>query len=381
MNKVGNFENRPILKPGNLVRKRNRGNTVVPLYPDADNKLTERNTTLEKLLNAYPDMMIICDKEMNHVLAYNKKVEQETGLDIETLYSKPLFSFFSPSTFQKIMNSETTIHNQEMGCASGLMLPVDINIEPIDWNNEDAMMIKIKNLQEDREIRQVVAGVAHDLNNVFMALHGNAILLKDELGLDLEAPPEEIDGIIFATDRGTNLVRQLQQLTIKQLHKPQRAEILQLVEEIVSSLSYWKSRYNVLFQANCTKKHNCFIDVPKLTEAIFNLIKNAKDAMPQGGIIKIDIQDKPFQTSDEQSDDNMRKGIYLSIKDNGTGISEKNRNKIFSPAFSTKRLSRTGYGFGLANVLRVIKAHGGSICVESKTGEGSFTRFVIFIPE
>jgi len=357
---------------------RPRGDTVVPLYPETNTDIErEKNSTLERLLNAFTDMVIICDLDMNRPISCNKKVSQTLGFKSDMLEEMSLSSIFSPSTLQKISSGNTVLKNQEMECASGLKLPVDIYIEQLDWNGKKSLMVRIKDLQDDRELRQVVGGVVHDLNNVFSVLCGNATLLEETLD---ENGHLEIASIIEATNRGVSLVRQLQQLTVDQIHRPQTARILPLVEKIVASLSYWQSRYNIYFHIDCIHDYECYIDMERITEAIFNIIKNAKDAMPNGGKIRIRIQDEPFGPHTDKHTKNPN-GLYLSIEDEGIGIPEEHRNRIFSPTFSTKRLEKKGYGFGLANVLSVIKAHGGNISVESKTGESSFTRFIIFIPK
>lgn len=363
---------------------RPRGDTVVPLRPTSEQteKDLSQKSTLEKLLNAHADMVIICDKEMKRVIACNDKVEKESGLNAEALNHRTLSSFFGQSTLQRVNNSETIINNQEMECASGLKLPVNLKLDSIDWNDEEALMITIKNLQADKEIKQVVASVTHDLNNVFSVLYGNATLLRAELGV--ESGSDDLSGInavISATQRGMALLGQLQQLTTTQLLRRQNTTIFPLIDDIVSSLDYWEGKYGVSFEVNCANDYECNIDTSKITEAVFNLIKNSKDAMPYGGKIRITIQNRPFDNYTQPAVSKSSKGIYLCIEDEGEGIDTDHKNKIFSPAFSTKRAYGKGYGFGLANVLRVVKAHEGSISVESKTGEGSFTRFIIFLPE
>jgi signal transduction histidine kinase len=100
-----------------------------------------------------------------------------------------------------------------------------------------------------------------------------------------------------------------------------------------------------------------------LKRVLINLITNAIQAMPEGGKLSVNTQVTPFGF------------VSISVKDTGVGISEKIRNQVFTPLFTTKP---RGQGFGLAVCKRVIEAHGGTITFESTEGKG--TNFVIAFP-
>ena len=108
-----------------------------------------------------------------------------------------------------------------------------------------------------------------------------------------------------------------------------------------------------------------------LTQALLNLIVNAKEAMPSGGQVGVDVQLSPFSTINGQ----IHRAIEIKVTDQGAGISPENRERIFDPFFSTKS---AGTGLGLAFAHKIISAHRGSIEITSQLGRGS--QFAVFLP-
>jgi len=119
-------------------------------------------------------------------------------------------------------------------------------------------------------------------------------------------------------------------------------------------------------------------DPVQIENAIVNLIVNARDAMPKGGMLTIETAnfdiDEEFLKSHPEA--KLGKHVVLSVKDTGVGIPEEIKDRIFEPFFTTKE--EKGTGLGLSTVYGIVKQHGGNICFESKVGRG--TTFKIFIP-
>jgi signal transduction histidine kinase len=108
-----------------------------------------------------------------------------------------------------------------------------------------------------------------------------------------------------------------------------------------------------------------------LTQALLNLIVNAKEAMPGGGAVGVDVQLSPFSTINGR----IHRAIEIKVTDQGVGISPENRERIFDPFFTTKP---AGTGLGLAFAHKIISAHRGSIEITSDLGRGS--QFAVFLP-
>jgi signal transduction histidine kinase len=108
-----------------------------------------------------------------------------------------------------------------------------------------------------------------------------------------------------------------------------------------------------------------------LAQALLNLIVNAKEAMPDGGTVRVGAQLSPFSAMNGQ----IHKAIEIRVSDEGTGISPENRERIFDPFFTTKT---QGTGLGLAFTHKIISAHRGSIEIASARRSG--TRFSVFLP-
>lgn len=118
-------------------------------------------------------------------------------------------------------------------------------------------------------------------------------------------------------------------------------------------------------------------DTVLMQEALIHLVKNAIDAMPEGGTFSLNTSRVNFEnTIPEGSDDSFGPCAFISLTDTGTGIDEKTKERIFEPFFTTKRGNSKGLGLPMA--YRIIKEHGGSMKVDSTPGQG--TAITVYLP-
>jgi signal transduction histidine kinase/CheY-like chemotaxis protein len=217
----------------------------------------------------------------------------------------------------------------------------------------------------------LAGGIAHDFNNILTSVSGNISLAKMRI-----KPGDKIFDLLSAAEaasmRAQGLTRQL--LTFAKGGAPVK-EIASLQNLIKESSLYVltgsKSRCEFQIAEDLWPVE---VDVGQINQVIRNVVLNANQAMPDGGIIRVTGENHVL---DEKQDLPVKPGRYIriSIKDQGVGIAEKHLSKIFDPFFSTKP---TGRGLGLATAYSIIKKHNGHIAVNSLPEAGA--TFHIYLP-
>ena len=248
-----------------------------------------------------------------------------------------------------------------------------------DVSNVRQMEETIRQSQKIEAIGRLAGGIAHDFNNLLSVINGYSDILK--ANLDSKSPYYQyILSISEAGHRGADLVNQLMTFSRHETSSKQDYTILNIntiATNTIRMLSSWIGKdvdIKTLFQSDLwpIKSQETYID-----QILVNLCVNAKDAMPNGGTLTIEL--KNFECIDEKNVFPFCSGKYvvMSVGDTGVGIDDEIQKKIFEPFFTTKPIGK-GTGLGLSTVYGLVKKHGGYIRVNSKLGVGSV--FEIYIP-
>lgn len=250
---------------------------------------------------------------------------------------------------------------------------------------EDENRIFAERLQRAEKMEALgtlAGGVAHDLNNVLGIVVGYAEMLMDEID---ESSPlrKDVMTIIEGGNRSAAIVQDLLTLARRGV---QTQKVINLNDTITD---YQKTpEFEALFSLNChiklktdlgTDLLNMMGSPIHLGKTIINLISNAVEAMPGGGMLTITTRnrslDKPVHGYDTVKENDY---VVLSITDTGEGISDHDIKHIFEPFYTKKVMGRSGTGLGLAVVWGTVKDHNGYIDVQSKIGQG--TTFTLYFP-
>lgn len=242
--------------------------------------------------------------------------------------------------------------------------------------------------QKMQAIGQLSGGIAHDFNNLLTAMLGfcDLLLIKHPAG---DPSFAEIMQIKQNSNRAANLVRQLLALSRKQILKPKVLDITETIGELTNLIRRLIGN-GIQLELNYANDLNPVkVDQGQLEQVIINLAVNARDAIIAAGgsgTITIRTKNVVIRSSDKRyhdltsavSNDKISVGRYVLIElsDNGIGIPQKIKDKIFEPFFSTKEIG-SGTGLGLSTVYGIINQIGGHIYVDSKEGEGS--KFYIYL--
>jgi PAS domain S-box-containing protein len=260
--------------------------------------------------------------------------------------------------------------------APGVTRWVQTRIQPYGEATERILVGTMQDLTEQRELEQqlrhaqkmealgrLAGGVAHDFNNLLAGITCNAELLLDGATLDGEQYDEVIE-IKRAAERAALLTRQLLAFSRKQGFRPEVLDLNIVVRELERML---RRLLNAKVELTCVlDARACFVEADRgqLEQALVNLVVNARDAMPDGGIVSIETR----QVGDAD--------VLLVVRDTGLGMDAATRERLFEPFFTTKS-SGNGTGLGLATVYGIVRQANGSIHVRSEPGEGAEFRITL----
>jgi signal transduction histidine kinase len=221
-------------------------------------------------------------------------------------------------------------------------------------------------------VGQVTAAMAHQIGTPLNSISGYIQLMVQEN--DLQPTARDRLGIIESQlDRLADSVKKLLSFTRQPKPPLKPLEVNGVLEELIHLSKPWLYARGVdLFTSLASGLPSVLGDSTQLQTLFLNLITNAIDSMPQGGLLT--IQTHPALTPSTSPNG---KWIKVSITDTGTGITEETKKRIFDPFFTTKKIGE-GTGLGLAICDKIIKEHSGRLEVESEVGRGS--TFLVFIP-
>jgi two-component system NtrC family sensor kinase len=232
----------------------------------------------------------------------------------------------------------------------------------------------LRQAQRMEAIGQLTGGVAHDFNNILMIVKGNVHRLRREL--DEPKLVRKLDMIETASQRGETLVRQLLTFSRKQNLTPQVIDLAGRVREFRSLLAP-SLRGDIEIRIDVPETiAPVRVDQSELELAVLNLAVNARDAMPNGGVIEIAV--RPVRLRGDAAHDKLvGEFVALSVADTGCGIASDAIGKIFEPFFTTKEVGK-GTGLGLSQVYGFAKQSGGTVTVSSRIGHGAV--FTLYLP-
>ncbi len=232
--------------------------------------------------------------------------------------------------------------------------------------------------QKMEAVGRLAGGVAHDFNNLLTVIKGHAEFLSRALPADGQSR-EDIDQISKAAERAAGLTRQLLAFSRQQVMEKQVLDPNALLSDLEKMLARLIGEDITLTVSLPPKIPYVLADPGQVEQAVMNLIVNARDAMPDGGYLRITTRSVTVTPEDAAKHSDARPGKYVSIavSDTGSGIAPDLMVKIFEPFFTTKAAGR-GTGLGLATVYGIAQQSGGFVEVTSSTRHG--TTFTLYLP-
>ncbi|PAX08821.1 response regulator [Sphingomonas lenta] len=222
-------------------------------------------------------------------------------------------------------------------------------------------------------IGQLTGGIAHDFNNLLAAILGGVGMIERRIPLD-EKQARIVEMMRHAAEQGTELVRRLLAFARRQTLEPAAVPVDQLARAVSDLLAHTLGGLVQLEWDAAEDVGQVYADASQLELALMNLIINARDAMPDGGLITVSAENRAIA-----DDGDLPAGRYvvLTVADTGCGIPAEMVEQVLEPFFTTKEVGK-GTGLGLSMVYGFVKQSGGSMRIDSEVGRG--TRVEIWLP-
>ncbi len=295
---------------------------------------------------------------------------------------------------QEMIESEQGLLNHELQLLTkdGTLIDVLVSISAKQSEDNETIyqgfvrdMTHLKRLEEQfhqaqkmEAVGRLAGGVAHDFNNLLTAIVGRTELLLLESGHD-EETRNDLDEILQTSYRAADLTRQLLAFSRRQIITPRIIDLNDTLDKMVRMLQRIIGEHIELTIVKHEDLWKIKSDPSQIEQVIVNLAVNARDAMPDGGILTIETANIELDITSARDNLDLNPGQYviIAVSDTGSGIEEELLDKIFEPFFTTKKEGK-GTGLGLSTVFGIIKQNNGDIVVNSRPDGG--TTFTVYLP-
>jgi PAS domain S-box-containing protein len=235
---------------------------------------------------------------------------------------------------------------------------------------------QLRQAQKMEAIGRLAGGIAHDFNNLLTAILGYAELLLDsELTDDVRNAADEIRK---AGERAASLTKQLLAFSRKQVLQPKILDLNEVLTEVEDILRRVLGEDIALEAERDPHLWRVLADPGQLQQVLLNLAVNARDAMPEGGVLRIATRNVSLHAANLPEAPTVEEGEYVlfEVSDTGDGMDAETLSRAFEPFFTTKERGK-GTGLGLSTVYGTVKQSGGYIHIESEPGKG--TRVLVYL--
>ena len=247
--------------------------------------------------------------------------------------------------------------------------------EEVENKTRDLKLAQAQILRSEKlsSVGLLAAGVAHELNSPLTGILTFSHLVSKKIPKGSQES-EDLQVIITQTERCATIIRQLLDFSRETSPEKKNQDVHAVLDQAVALVEHQASYHNIEVRWDVANDlPPVLLDASQMQQVFLNLLVNAGEAMPSGGHLTIETR-----AMKQATNGTVRGGIEIVIRDTGMGIPQTNIDKIFDPFFTSKDVGQ-GTGLGLAVSYGIINRHGGTISVESATGEG--TAFTITLPE
>lgn len=275
----------------------------------------------------------------------------------------------------------------------GISFPGEVNAKVIGFDEERQIQVWIRDLTEQKRLEKglveaqkmeaigtLTGGIAHDFNNLLTIINGFSESILMEKTSD-DPIYGDIQKILETGRKGADLVKRLLALSKKGESNPRPLDLNRTVE---NSVSVVKRTFPKMIEIETVLGRGLSLvhaDSAQLDQILLNLCINAREAMPEGGKLRIETRNIVVHDADSKLQSNAKPGphVLIEVTDTGRGMDAKTLDRLFDPFFTTKGWDfKKGTGLGLSVAKGMVEQHGGWITCESEQGKG--TTFRVYLP-
>ncbi|MBN1555810.1 MAG: response regulator [Phycisphaerae bacterium] len=350
----------------------------------------------DRLFNLALDMFCVAGFD-GYFKQLNPAWEQALGWNIEELLSKPFIEWVHPEdvastehALQQLLEGQIVKNfRNRYRCKDDSYRWISWNSFPLmkersvfavarDVTEQKSLEDQLRQSQKMEAVGQLAGGVAHDFNNQLTVISGYTELLMHGL-TDGDPTHSPLEAIRQACQRARSLTEQLLAFSRKQMLRPEVLNLNTVLTSMNDPLNRMVSERVDVAVITDGALRNVKVDRRQFEQAIFNMVINARDAMPAGGKVTLETANVRVENGDARLALDLTAGPYVIVivRDTGEGMLPEVREQIFEPFFTTKEQGK-GTGLGLSMVYGFIRQSGGAIRVESRPGRG--TQFTLYFP-
>jgi PAS domain S-box-containing protein len=380
-----------ITKPFDTVELRARLRSITRL--NRFRRLSEERARFEQALASAPDGIVLTDTEGAVLFANSAfcRLFEEGAPPTEFFDCLPEAT---QGTLREQLRGLTDATPRVGPCETIILRPrcpgtiLEITAASLIWEEKAAWQFNVRDITEKKGLEtqllqaqrlellgQLAGGIVHDVNNLLTSIMGSSQMFQLE---HPTLPAERMNAILAAAKRGAALLKKLLLFARGQDSKMVAVDPVLLVNEVAGIAEQTCGRQIAMTVDLGDNLPDIMADANQLHQVLMNLCVNARDAMPQGGSLRLETELRTIELEQANAlGPDARSGDYVvfSVHDTGTGMLPAVQARIFEPFYTTKK---TGTGLGLATVLRVTRRHHGFVTVDSKVGTG--TSFSCYFP-
>ncbi|MEJ2033500.1 MAG: ATP-binding protein, partial [Deltaproteobacteria bacterium] len=277
-----------------------------------------------------------------------------------------------------VLFTHSLLRNRSGEIEGAICVALDIRKKKREEAEKERLQQQLHQAKKMESIGTLAAGIAHDFNNLLTAILGFTDLARERVGND-HPIVEDLDQVRDTGRRATELVRQILAFGRETKQEKGPIQVQTLVKEILKLLRSSIPTNIEIEQRLDAEEIFIIADPSQIQQLVMNLCRNAAQALEaSGGKLQVGLEAVDL-TDDETHPEGLKPGCYLRIivSDTGPGMDEATLARIYDPFFTTKEVGKAT-GLGLSVVHGIIKAHNGTISVQSKPGQG--TTFTIYLP-
>ena len=362
-----------------------------------EQELRRERDFADTLIETAQTIVLVLDKK-GKIVRFNPYMEEICGYSLEEVEGKDWFETFLPE------RDRDRIRDVFRNAVADIPTRGDVNPiitkdgqeRQIEWydsaiNDVDGKVVGLLSIGQDiterilteqqlrqaqkmEAIGQLAGGVAHDFRNQLAVIMNWAEMLLAE-GLADQAGKRHVEEILSAVRRSTGVIGQLLAFSRKETLQPAVVNVADVVVDLGKTLSHMIEEDVRLLIAPTDTDIYALLDPTLLEQAVMTLAINSRDAMPNGGELRIETVGMNVEDTTVQRYADVSPGRFavVSVSDTGSGMDEETRLRVFDPFFTTKEVGK-GTGLGLSMVYGFVRQSGGFVECESEPGKGTVIR-------